>query len=186
MGKKIGCGNFGELRLGKNLYTNEHVAIKLEPMKSRAPQLHLEYRLVSATSLCKPEHTSLWHGNKKRLPHPSSPISLRFYKQLNVVEGLPQVHYFGPCGRYNALVLELLGPSLEDLFDLCDRKFSLKTVLMIAIQVNNFFMRPRLSLNGFIYPSICIDNYSFPYSHLQSLSLSLSLSLPPSLRPSLY
>lgn len=29
---------------GKNLYNNEHVAIKLEPIKSRAPQLHLEYR----------------------------------------------------------------------------------------------------------------------------------------------
>ena len=46
VGKKIGCGNFGELRLGKNLYNNEHVAIKLEPMKSKAPQLHLEYRCV--------------------------------------------------------------------------------------------------------------------------------------------
>lgn len=44
VGKKIGCGNFGELRLGKNLYTNEHVAIKLEAMRSKAPQLHLEYR----------------------------------------------------------------------------------------------------------------------------------------------
>ena len=44
VGKKIGSGNFGELRLGKNLYNNEHVAIKLEPMKTKAPQLHLEYR----------------------------------------------------------------------------------------------------------------------------------------------
>ncbi|XP_029860334.1 casein kinase I isoform X7 [Aquila chrysaetos chrysaetos] len=113
VGKKIGCGNFGELRLGKNLYTNEYVAIKLEPLKSRAPQLHLEYR---------------------------------FYKQLGSGDGIPQVYYFGPCGKYNAMVLELLGPSLEDLFDLCEQ--SRRDDLEALGHMFMYFLRGSLPWQG--------------------------------------
>jgi len=42
--------------------------------------------------------------------------------------------WFGKEGDYNYLVMDLLGPSLRDLFKLCGNKFTLKTVLMIADQ----------------------------------------------------
>jgi len=50
-------------------------------------------------------------------------------------DGVPQVHYFGQEGLHNVLVIDLLGPSLEDLFDMCGRKFSIKTVVMTAKQM---------------------------------------------------
>lgn len=49
---------------------------------------------------------------------------------------MPRVKWFGPHDRdYNVLVMELLGPSLEDLFNFCGRKFTKKTVLMLADQM---------------------------------------------------
>jgi len=49
--------------------------------------------------------------------------------------GVPNVKWYGVEGDYNVLVIDLLGPSLEDLFNFCSRKLSLKTVLMLADQM---------------------------------------------------
>lgn len=53
----------------------------------------------------------------------------------NCVAGIPNVYYFGQEGLHNILVIDLLGPSLEDLFDHCNRRFSTKTVVMVAKQM---------------------------------------------------
>ena len=49
--------------------------------------------------------------------------------------GIPHLKWCGSEGDYNVLVMELLGPSLEDLFNFCSRKFSIKTVLLLADQL---------------------------------------------------
>jgi serine/threonine protein kinase len=49
--------------------------------------------------------------------------------------GFPKVDYYGNEGSIDILVIELLGPSLEDLFNYCHRKFTLKTALMLVDQM---------------------------------------------------
>ncbi|PKA57255.1 Casein kinase I isoform delta-like [Apostasia shenzhenica] len=104
LGRKIGSGSFGEIYLGTNIQTNEEVAIKLENVKTKHPQLLYESKL---------------------------------YRILQGGTGIPSVKWFGVEGDYNVLVMDLLGPSLEDLFNFCSRKLSLKAVLMLADQMIN-------------------------------------------------
>lgn len=59
----------------------------------------------------------------------------RLYRILNGMLGIPQAYFFGQEGVHNILVIDLLGPSLEDLFDWCGRKFLVKTVIMVAKQM---------------------------------------------------
>ena len=45
LGRKIGSGSFGDIYIGTNVTTGEEVAIKLESIKSRHPQLLYESKL---------------------------------------------------------------------------------------------------------------------------------------------
>ena len=75
----------------------------------------------------------------------------RCLHRLSCVAGIPQIYHFGQEGLHNILVIDLLGPSLEDLFDMCGRKFTVKTVCMAARQMvrNHHAWTP-----GFLYASL--------------------------------
>jgi len=56
------------------------------------------------------------------------------YQQFKHALGIPRVRWWGSQGEYNIMVLDLLGPSLDDHFKKLKR-FSIKTVVMLGKQM---------------------------------------------------
>ena len=54
---------------------------------------------------------------------------------LRSARGFPAVLEYGQCGSVDCLVMEVLGPNLADLLQFCGGKFSLKTTLILALQI---------------------------------------------------
>lgn len=87
---------------GRNVDSNEQVAIKLDDDDSYASQVATEADI---------------------------------YESLAGRPGFARLYWYGQESVFRVLVLELLGPSLEDLFQYCGQRFSLKTTLMLADQL---------------------------------------------------
>ncbi|KAK2164232.1 hypothetical protein LSH36_67g02042 [Paralvinella palmiformis] len=124
LGRKIGSGSFGDIYLGTDITNAEEVAIKLECVKTKHPQLHIESKI---------------------------------YKMMQGGVGIPTIKWCGAEGDYNVMVMELLGPSLEDLFNFCSRKFSLKTVLLLTDQMISRV--EYIHSKNFIHRDVKPDNF---------------------------
>ena len=115
--KLIGEGAFGKiyagilfcLLLARCLETNQELAVKL-----------VCRMLISQESIARKRSQLLPEG--------------KIYKLLQGNTGIPRLYWLGTEGEYRAMVMELLGPSLENLLHMCNNKLSLPTMLAIAEQ----------------------------------------------------
>lgn len=102
----IGNGSFGKIFCAKDITNNKKVAIKVTSLlEAQVQQLRIEHDIL---------------------------------KRMRNCDGISNVYYFGrvlPEGTHYCMVMDYLGPNLEDLFNYCDRKFSMKTLCMLAIQM---------------------------------------------------
>ena len=104
----LGSGSYGDIYRGKNIILNMDIAIKCESRKGKQHQ-RLKY-----------ESSVLNYLQGDKYPPPT---------------GIPALYDFLISENFYYMMMELLGPSLEDLFEKFHNKFSLKTILSLGDQM---------------------------------------------------
>ena len=128
--KMLGFGSFGEIHLAYETSSKQLRAIKFETLSQKNPQLKHEHNILEM---------------------------LNRVDSGEVPEGIPKVYGFEKTDRYSYMMMEFLGPSLSDLFQFCNKKFSMKTVCMLAIQM--LYRIEYMHEKGFIHRDIKPENF---------------------------
>lgn len=125
--KCVGKGSFGEVYIGMDMEQKSLVAVKISD-KSKAHILKHEYRIY-----------------QDLMVHAKPPLT-------------PQIYWFGEHEDYMVMIMKYLGNSLEHmLHGTGPGKFSLKTTLMISIQI--FDLLKKLHSCGYVHRDIKPDNF---------------------------
>ncbi len=93
-----------------------------EPLKVKYPQLLFESKVLTRLQSDQGATFCIFAGETSS-------------KKCIGVIGIPKIYYTGQAGDYNVMVMERLGPTLEDLRLACGGRFSLKTGLLVGIQL---------------------------------------------------
>jgi len=128
--KRIGKGSFGVAYESLDLLTNERIAIKLE---------------------------------RKREDRRSSQSAAVNTREITILEKLekcarvPRLIWHGQYKQYRVMALELQGMNLSDLYDICDRQFSLKTAIYILIEC--IYCMEDIHCKGIVHRDIKPQNF---------------------------
>ena len=136
LGRKVGGGAFGEIYLGTDITTGAFALWRRHCVGNE-----VAIKLESAS--CR---------------NPQLQYEYKIYRLLKGGVGIPSALYYSKEGRYNVMVMDLLGPSLEDLFNYCNRRFTLKTVCMLAREM--ILRLQYVHSKCFIHRDIKPDNFT--------------------------
>ncbi|KAJ6846982.1 casein kinase 1-like protein HD16 [Iris pallida] len=132
--RKLGKGGFGQVHVGR----------RVNGGNERTGPDALEVAL-------KFEHRSSKGCNY------GPPSEWQVYSTLNGCYGIPSVHYKGRQGDYYILVMDMLGPSLWDVWNSVGQQMSPNMVACIAVEAISIL--EKLHMKGFIHGDVKPENF---------------------------
>ena len=118
----IGKGAFGEISLSYDLRENIEVAIKREKKTNKIPQIKTESKV---------------YQKLLNIQLGQDISGLKIISQETIL-GVPKFYGVGESPDFYYLIMEFLGPNLNNLLNYCGvRKFTISTVCLIGLQMLN-------------------------------------------------
>ena len=98
-------------------------------------------------------------------------------QQLKGCKGIARHHVYGHMKSVGMffMITEFLGPTLEDIFDICGRQFSLKTTCMLFLQMLQLVR--MLHERDYLHRDIKPDNFLFGYANKSPLLFAVDFGL---------
>lgn len=136
----VGKGAFGDVYKATRITDNLDVAMKIEKRCAAITRLIPEYKIYQKL----------------------------FSRKCR--SGIPRVYEFIQTDDYNIMIMELLGNSLEDIFNAVGRKFSISTVLFLGINILK--LMEQVHNSGFVHRDIKPNNFLIGYHNKQKIYLT--------------
>ncbi|XAR53322.1 Non-specific serine/threonine protein kinase [Bertholletia excelsa] len=132
--RKLGKGGFGQVYVGRRLTGGSGIS------GADAVEVALKFE----------------HRNSKGCSY-GPPYEWQVYSTLNGCYGIPLVHYKGCQGDYYILVMDMLGPSLWDVWNSNNQMLSEEMVSCIAVEAISILQ--QLHFRGFVHGDVKPENF---------------------------
>ncbi|XP_057773130.1 casein kinase 1-like protein HD16 isoform X2 [Salvia miltiorrhiza] len=134
--KKLGKGGFGQVYVGRRI-TGGNVNERTGP---GAIEVALKFE----------------HRNSKGCNY-GPPYEWQVYNTLGGSHGVPRVHYKGRQGDYYVMVMDMLGPSLWDIWNNNSHSMSVEMVACIAIE--SISILEKMHSKGYVHGDVKPENF---------------------------
>ncbi|KAG6416208.1 hypothetical protein SASPL_123632 [Salvia splendens] len=132
--RKLGKGGFGQVYVGRRVSGGS------ERMGPDAVEVALKFE----------------HRNSKGCNY-GPPYEWQVYNSLNGCYGVPWVHYKGRQGDFYILVMDILGPSLWDVWNSLGQSMSPSMAACIAVEAISIL--EKLHMKGFVHGDVKPENF---------------------------
>ncbi|XP_074579326.1 casein kinase 1-like protein HD16 [Curcuma longa] len=135
--RKLGKGGFGQVYVGR-----------------RISSVNVDDRITSSNALevaLKFEHRTSKGCNY------GPPYEWQVYNTLGGIHGVPQVHYKGRQGDFYVMVMDMLGPSLWDMWNNNSHMMSIEMVACIAIEAISIL--EKVHSKGYVHGDVKPENF---------------------------